>query len=487
MPAARSANRIRQGTEDSCGQGLSRLSDPRRVLYGRVVKSHRERLSALEASFLALERPGLPMHVAGVVLFEASTHQGGPLDIGDLHRLIRSRLARLPRFRQRVKFTPFGLTRAEWTPVARIDLAGHLFHHRLRAPGSPSQLAALCARIHEELLPRNRPLWQMHLIDGVQDHRQALVVKTHHALADGIGGMQIAECLFEGRPSGPRSPGRGLPAPRFACATPSANAWLDGLVGMAFTAASGPFALSSPFNGRVGGGRVFAMATLSMDRIRSAKQGLGVSVDDVLLATVAGGLHRYFRRRGLVAPRAMRAMLPASTRPPSKRYQGGNHVTAVFIDLPLDSGDLSTCARRIAVSKALLKTVHAGLGMSMLIEGAGWLPAPLHEALVRVAADLPVANLVLSDVPGPVEPRFLLGRRIVACYPMLPLPGTIGVSIAAISMGGTMGVGITADSELLPHPHRLATAIEQTINSFEPALPRAGARRSERVHGRQAA
>jgi WS/DGAT/MGAT family acyltransferase len=436
---------------------------------------------------MALERPGLPMHIAGVVIFEASTQQGGPLDIGDLHRLMHSRLARLPRFRDRVQFKRFGLTRAEWIPVARVNLAGHLFHHRLRAPGRPWQLAAMCARIHEELLPRDRPLWQMHLIDGLQDHRQALVLKTHHAIADGIGGMQIAECFFEGRPSGQRRPGRGLPALRFARATPSANAWLDGLVGMAFTAASGPFALASPFNGRVGGGRVFAMATLSMDQIRGAKQRLGVSVDDVLLAAVAGGLHRYFRRSGLVAPHAMRAMLPATTRPPSKKPRGGNHVTAVFIDLPLDSGDLSTCARRIAVSKALLKTVHAGLGMSMLIEAAGWLPAPLHEALVRVAADLPVANLVLSDLPGPVEPRFLLGRRIVACYPMLPLPGTIGVSIAAISMGGTMGVGITADSELLPHPHRLATAIEQTINSFEPALPRTEPRRSVRAHGREAA
>jgi hypothetical protein len=446
-----------------------------------------ERLSALEASFLALERPGLPMHVAGVVLLDAPPHHGRPVAIDDLRRLIASRLSRLPRFRQRVHFARLGLARAEWVPVARLDLASHLFQHRLPAPGRRSQLVALCAQIQEVPLPRDRPLWQMHLIDGLQGHRQALVIKAHHAITDGIGGMQLAETLFEHGPSSPRPVKKSLPDLRFACATSSANGWLQGLMGVAFTVAGGPIALASPFNGRVGDRRVFAMATLSMDKVRRLRHQLGVSVDDVFLATVAGGLHRYFERSGRVAPRAMRAMLPASTRQASRKLQAGNHVTPVFVDLPLDSGDLSTCARRIAVSKAVLRTVHAGLGASMLIEAAGWLPAPLHTAVVRVAGGLPVANLVLSDVPGPLQPRYLLGRPIVACYPMLPLSGAVGVSIAAISIGATMGVGVIADPRLLPHPDRLAIAIEQTITSFEPGRPLAQPRRAARGRALRAA
>ncbi len=442
---------------------------------------HAVRLTALEASFLALERPGLPMHVAAVSVLGAPTPEGGPMTLDDLSRLIASRISRVPRFRQRVQFKPLGLARAEWVPVAHPDLTRHVFHHLLPSPGRRSQLNALCARIQEDLLPRDRPLWQMHLIDGLQGHRQALVVKMHHAITDGIGGMELAEILLEGRSTG-RARTRTTRRPRLARPTPSANAWLEGLAGMAFTIASGPIAQASPFNGRVGGRRVFATATLSMDRIRRVKQQLGVSIDDVLLAAVAGGLHTYFRHSGLVAPRAMKAMVPASTRLTSNKAQCGNYVTSVFVDLPLDSTDPAACARRIAVSKALLRTVHAGLGMSMLIGAAGLLPAPLHDALVRFAGGLPVANLVLSDVPGPDEPRSWLGHRIEACYPMLPLPGAVGVSIAAISMGGTMGVGVIADPNLLPDPDRLARAIEHALNSFEPALPSAALRHP--THGR---
>jgi WS/DGAT/MGAT family acyltransferase len=284
--------------------------------------------------------------------------------------------------------------------------------------------------------------------------------------------MEFADVILELGAPGPRLASTKLPAVKFAAEDPSPSAWLEALVGVAFTAAGGPIALASPFNAPVGPRRAFAMATLSMDKIRQVKREVGVSVDDVFLATVARGLQRYFRRGGLAAPRAMRAMVPASTRPPSRKAHGGNHVTTVFIDLPLDTRDLPACARRIAISKAMLKTVHAGLGMSLLIEAAGRLPAPLHNAVVRVAGNLPVANVLLSDVPGPIEPRFFLGRRVLACYPMLPLPGTIGVSVAAISMGGSMGIGITCDPSLLPNPDRLARAIECALDAFIATIPR---------------
>jgi diacylglycerol O-acyltransferase len=427
------------------------------------------RLNALEASFLAIEHPGLPMHVAAVAILEAGTRNGG-LTVESLQRLIAARLSRMPRFRQRVRFAPFGLARPEWVPVPRLDLTRHLYHHRLPARADQQDLFNLCGEIQEALLPRDLPLWQMHLIDGLPG-RQALVVKTHHAITDGVGGVELAEAILEPLP-GQRKSGRTSRVTHFASATNTPSSWLEALLGVAFTAASGPIALSSPFNGRVGPQRVFGTATLSMDQVKQVKAHLGVSVDDVLLASVAIGLRRYFRAHRLHAPRAMRAMVPASTRPTSTKKISGNHVTSIFIDLPLDTPDLAACSRRIAISKAVLKTVHAGAGMSMLIEGAGWLPSPLHDALVRMAAALPFANLVLSDVPGAPEPRFLLGHRVLATYPMIPLPARVGVSIAAISQGGTMGVGVVADPAFVPDPAHLGKLIEEALVSYQATLPR---------------
>jgi diacylglycerol O-acyltransferase / wax synthase len=444
-----------------------------------------QRLSAMEASFLALERQGLPMHVAAVVMLDSGA--GARLTVDALKRLVASRVSRLPRFRVRARFMPFGMARPEWVPFPHLDLNQHVFYHRLPARASRQDLFDVCGQIQEELLPRDRPLWQMHLIDGLPGRQQALVVKTHHAITDGIGGIELAEVLLEPAQPGRRPTMRKPLAARFASATHTQSSLLETLLGVAFTAAGGPIALASPFNGHVGAQRVFATATLSMDQVQQVKRHLGVSVDDVLLAAVAIGLRRYFRLHRLNAPRAMRAMVPASTRPPSTRPRSGNHVTSVFIDLPLDTGDLAACARRVAISKAVLKTVHAGAGMAMLIELAGWLPAPLHDAVVRIAGALPFANLVLSDVPGVPEPRFLLGHRVLASYPMIPLAGRVGVSVAAISQGGTMGVGVTADPNLLADPARLGRAIEQALSSFVATMPRAEVSRFEPGRVRRAA
>ena len=450
-------------------------------------RNRAQRLSAIEASFLALERPGLPMHVAAVVMLDAAPGRGGRLTVDALQRLVGSRLSRLPRFRQRARFVPFGLARPEWVPAPHLDLTQHVFHHQLPARADRHDLFDLCGQIQEELLPRDRPLWQMHLIDGLPSRRQALVVKTHHAITDGIGGIELAEVLLEPSQSGQRKPRRQPLVARFASATRAPTSWLEALRGVAFTAASGPIALASPFNGRVGAQRVFATATLSMAQVRRVKEHLGVSVDDVLLAAVAIGIRSYFRRHRLSAPRAMRAMVPASTRPTSTKPWRGNHVTSIFIDLPLDTPHLPACARRIAISKAVLKTLHAGAGMAMLIEAAGWLPAPVHDTVVRIAGALPFANLVLSDVPGVPESRFLLGHQVLASYPMIPLPGRVGVSIAAISQGGTMGIGVTADPTFLSDPAHLGKAIEQALSSFEATLPRTELKRIEPARTRRAA
>jgi diacylglycerol O-acyltransferase / wax synthase len=423
------------------------------------------RLTALEASFLAMEGPELPLHVGALLTIDANE----PISMPELRRLVVSRLRHLPKFRQRVTFSPLALGRPEWTRTSRLNLDSHLFEHRLAPPGRISQLLALCAHIHEAPLARNRPLWEMHLIQGIEGDEQALLIKTHHAVTDGIAGVGLAQILFDRAPAIKRHV--DLPPTRFA---DCANMWtsplsiLRGFVGLGLTVARGPMVRSGPFNGAVGPHREFAVATLRMDAILRAKRQIGGSVDDVLLALVAAGLHRYLGElRYPEKPRALRAMIPVSTRSASGAATFGNHVTAIFVDLPTDSADVPRLVRQIAAWKAILRTEHAAEGASMAIEAVGMLPNPVHEAVLRLVSRVPFAHLILSDVRGLDEPLFLLGRKIAACYPMMPLAQAVGLSIAAVSMDELMGVGISSDPGLVPEPQRLARAIEWALDGYE--------------------
>lgn len=409
-------------------------------------------MTALESSFLELEHPGIPMHVAGVSVLDG----GEPITLEALHHHVVSRIRRLPRFRDRVAFD---LTHREWVHEARSDLRAHFFRHRLRGRATLHSLFTEAARIHESPLRRDGPLWEMHLIDGLPEHGQALVIKTHHAITDGMAAMEMGGVLFDPAPGVTRSV--SIPAPRLGADGGGAmQTTLKGIMGLAFTAAGGPVAAPGPFNGPVGPRRTFAGAALPMTAVRAMKEKHDVSVDDVLLAAVAVGLRRYLREVDYPSmPHALRAMIPVSTRPPARGVTMGNHVTAIFLDLPLDSDDVGAVAHRVHARKAALRGAHAAAGATMAIEAAFRLPAPVHSLALGFVATLPFAHLVLSDVPGPVERRYLLGRRITACYPMMPLGPTLGLAIASISMCGVMSIGVTADPGLVPCPDRMAKAI----------------------------
>jgi diacylglycerol O-acyltransferase len=428
-------------------------------------------LTAFEASFIALERHRYPMHVAALALFESGNR---PVTMQEVRRLVASRLKRVRGFHERVRTSLTGWPR--WVPSNRIQPSAHFFHHVLMPPGAESQLRRLCGEIHEASLDRHAPLWEMHLIDGISRGRQGLLVKTHHAITDGLAGMQIAERLFDPGPGASRPE---LPVMRFAQPGVARSMWsaLQGLVGLAFTAAGGPLAVQGPFDGPVSGQRAFGMATLSLPAIKRIKRQLGVRVDDVLAATVACGLRRYLLDIEYTEiPPSLRAMVPVSTRGLMQAASPRNDVSAIFIDLPLDTDDMPSVACRIAEAKATLRTAHATEGTAMAVQAAGLLPAPAHAALLRAVSVFPFANLVLSDVPGPDQALFLLGRRIEACYPLMPLAPSVGLSIASVGMGDAIGVGVTADPTLVPDAQRIASAIEDAATAF--AAPPRTARRS---------
>ncbi|HET9780884.1 MAG TPA: wax ester/triacylglycerol synthase domain-containing protein [Candidatus Dormibacteraeota bacterium] len=403
-----------------------------------------ESMTAAEAAFLEFEREGLPMHVAGITVLDATE----PVTMDELRRAVATRLRGLPRLHQ--------TAHSRWTPAGRIDFTAHVFHHQL---AHASQFHPVCAQIHQAPLDRGRPLWEVHLIDGLAHHQQALVIKTHHAIGDGLAGMKIAEALFDRSET---TFAQSAPELRFVHNGSRATvAVLQDLVGLAFTASSGPLAAEGPFNGRVGSERAFAAAALDIDRVRVLKQQLGGSVDDVIVAIVSVGLRRYLENVGYpTIPAALRAMLPVSTQAFMPGAHLGNHVSAVFIDLPMQVDGLATLVRHIAAAKAVVRTAHAAAGGAVAVEAVGRLPRPLRAAVLRTVSELPFANLVISDIPGPDRPQHFLGRNVIACYPMMPLGGNVGLSIAAVGMGHVIGVGVTADPGIVPDVRRLAKAIE---------------------------
>lgn len=420
------------------------------------------RLSALESSFLEIEAPGRPMQVAGVSIV------GGPaISLADLRDLLTKRVRRLPMFHRRLSGDVFGLTRGSWVG-SRLDIDNHVFHHRLASPGRMRDLWALCAAIHETPLCREHPLWQVHLIDGLAGGDQALMIKTHHAITDGLAGIQIAEVVFDPLDGSPRP---RLPETRFGTARNTGGLTaVQGLLGLAYQAAGGPLAAPGPFNGPVGAHRAFGATSIPMDAVRRVKRRVGGTVDDVIVATVAAGLYRHLVDAGYPEiPRGLRAMLPVSTRRARPGMQLGNQVSSIFIDLPMRSDDVEELVPEIARAKSTLRAAHASEGGALLIEAAGLLPSPVHARLMRLVSALPFAHLVLSDVPGPDVQLRLLGRPVKVCYPMMPLTGNVGLSIAAISLAGSIGIGVTADPNLVPSPQRIATAIGRVFTAMAPA------------------
>jgi len=303
----------------------------------------------------------------------------------------------------------------------------------------------------------------MHLVDGLADGRQALVIKTHHAITDGLAGLAVAEALFDMAP-GVDKP-CSLPVMGFAPGVlETAMAAVHRIEGLAVLAAGGPLAGAGPFNAAVSARRALGITGLPVAEVKRLKRALGVSVDDVLVGAVATGLGAYLRRRGYVGESAtLRAMLPVSTRGAERGFTLGNHVSSIFVDLPVGLAEFASAVRHVSWSKATLRTTHAADGGALAIEATRLLPAPLQGPALRFVSGLPFAHLIVSDVPGPDQPMFLLGRRIMGSFPMMPLAADIGLSIAILTLGPVAGLGVTADPDIVPDPQTLADDIGRAL------------------------
>jgi diacylglycerol O-acyltransferase len=459
-----------------------------------------ERLSALDASFLYLERPNVHMHVAGLAVLDPSIRAAGPLRFEDLIQLVGERIHLVPRFRQRVQEPPLRAGRPVWVDDDRFDLTYHLRRAALPEPGGRGELAEFVQGVQSRPLDRTRPLWEMYLIEGLEDGYVAVLSKSHHAMIDGISGMDLASVMFDFTPKTQRihAPGPWEPGP-----PPSPiSLWAGGLAeqlahpvrsivegmglllrapaevaarigglagGVASLVSLGP-APQGPFNVPVGPNRRFSMAEVPVADMRAIKNALGGTVNDVVLAAVAGALRRRLRRRHeRVRGVSLRALMPVSIRDESQRMAFGNQVSVFFVDLPVGEKDPVRRLRAITRATGTLKTSQQAVAATALINSARWAPPTLHGLAARLVVRQRLVNLIVSNVPGPQVPLYLDGARLMVAYPVMPLGPTTALSVAVTSLSGTMGFGFTGDWDAVPDIDPIASELLDEVELLKKA------------------
>jgi diacylglycerol O-acyltransferase / wax synthase len=450
-----------------------------------------DRLTGLDTSFLHLEDATSHMHVASVMIFE-----GPPPPYDELLEAFERRLPLVPRYRQRLALVPLGQGRPKWVDDPHLNLRYHVRSAALPSPGSEDQLKDLAGRVFSQQLDRDKPLWEVWLVEGLEDDRFAVLSKTHHALVDGISGVDIMSVLFDTspEPAAPTGPGnRWLPRPLPSRAqllgealveratlpgeiTRSVRALLrgprrilegvrDAAVGVGAMAWAGlnP-APPSPYNRQIGPHRRFTWVRADLRDLKAIKDDLGGTVNDVVLATVAGALGKHLRRRGQNTDGLeLKAMVPVSVRQDVERGGLGNRVAAMMAPLPVWCQE--PVARLDIVREELsdLKSGGQAVGAQVLTELSGFAPPTILGQASRLMSRQRFFNLVVTNVPGPQFPLYLLGRRMLDPFPMVPLASGQGVGVALLSYDGRINFGLVGDFDLMWDLDDLAVDLEESL------------------------
>jgi WS/DGAT/MGAT family acyltransferase len=456
-----------------------------------------DRLTALDSSFLHLERDASShMHVGSVLTFEgpAPTHE-------ELIAAIERRLHLVPRYRQRLAFVPLEQGRPVWVDDPHFNPAYHVRHTALPRPRTDVELKRLAGRLFSQRLDRDKPLWEIWLVQGLQGGRFALVVKTHHCLVDGVSGVDIATVLFDSAPDASvvtereRSEAEPwIPRPAPTDTQLLADAWLErstmpsemvrglramvrgpqqalaqaagGLAAVTRFARAGGGAPTTPLNVRIGPHRRFTWVDADLDTFKQIKDQLEGTVNDVVLTVVTLALRRFLRRRGEATEGLeLKAMVPVSVRAEAEYGALGNRVAAMWAPLPVGVDDPSECFQLIHSAMAELKSSGQAVGATVLTNLAGFAPPTIMAQAARLQARQRFFNLVVTNVPGPQFPLYLLGRKLHAMYPQVPLVQRQALGIAILSYDGGLHFGLLGDFDAMPDldetSQDLAAAIEE--------------------------
>jgi WS/DGAT/MGAT family acyltransferase len=452
-----------------------------------------ERLTPLDASFLFLERPAMHMHVAALSIFDPSTKPDGRLRFEEVQASVASRIHQAPRFRQKVMAVPGNLALPVWVDDPSFDLDFHVRRSAIPSPGGRGELTDHVERILSRQLDRSKPLWELYVIEGLEGGHVATLMKVHHAIFDGIGGIKLAMTMYDRKPQPPEVPSAEPWEPE---PEPSANDLVRQALEDMFThpleaitraieqvrqapalAALGVGAVASgarsildmgarpqsPLDVLIGPNRRFALTDAPFQRFKDAKDALGGTVNDVVLTVAAGALHRWLRsRKEPTRGRTLRVMVPVSVRTGGDG-EAGNRVAPAFVDVPVGAMSPRTRLARVREGTKHLKQSMMAESADRIISLGAYAPAGFLAAAARAASRGPWFNLVVSNVPGPQHPLYLAGARLVATYPSMPLGENSALSIACTSLGGTMAFGLTGDRDSMPDLDALALAMDDSL------------------------
>ena len=448
-----------------------------------------ERLSVLDELFIHLEGPDTHMHVGGAAIFE-----GPPPDYEEVLDMIRARLQMVPRFRQKLVTVPFGLGRPVWVDDTHFNLEYHVRHTALPSPGDDSKFRRLTARIMSQQLDRTKPLWEIWVAEGLTNDRFALISKTHHCLVDGVSGADIMSVILDLGPEPQQiepEPWRPDPEPtpdqllldalRERLTSPAEivrtlqssvidpakvpNRLLESLRALAaFVGGSLDFAPTSSLNQPIGPHRRFETVLVELAEIKRIKNALGGTVNDVVLAAVAGGLRRLLKARGeRVEDLVLRAMVPVSVRAEADRGALGNRVASMWAPLPIYEPDPRRRLAKISETMGDLKQSGQAVGAQVLASLGEYAPPTIVAQAARLVARQRAFNLVVTNVPGPQIPLYTLGREMKEVFPVLPLADNTTLGVALLSYNGTIGFGLLGDYDTAPDLAVLAEGIEKSI------------------------
>jgi WS/DGAT/MGAT family acyltransferase len=477
-----------------------------------MATGHKDRLTAIDASFLAQERRASHMHVGAVVILE-----GPPPEREEFLAGLESRLHLVPRYRQKLKEPRFEMGRPFWIDDPRFNLEYHVRFTALPAPGSEDQLRQLAGRVFSQRLDRSKPLWELWVVQGMDDGRFAIVTKTHHAMIDGIAGVDIATVLFDLSPTpaeAPAAEGPWVPSPEPSQAELVAEGVKGAvrtpidLVGQALDAVQQPrrtaeraleaaealgevawaglnAAPDTPLNVEIGPHRRVHWVRSRLDDFKAIKNELGGTVNDVVIAVVSGALRRWLRGRGVrTEGLELRALVPVSIRTEEQQGQLGNRIAAMRGPLPVYVDDPVERLRIVSAAMQGVKESKQALGAEVLAGLQGFAPPTILAQASRLNFSTRLFNLIVTNVPGPQFPLYLMGRELREIVPVAFLPDEHALAVAIMSYNGGVDFGLLGDYDALPDIAEFGEFIERSLDELLDATERSRPRAASKPRAR---
>jgi WS/DGAT/MGAT family acyltransferase len=450
------------------------------------------RMSFQDASFLHIESDASPMHVGGVSIFE-----GPPAPFEEVLAMVQAKLPLVPRYRQVVRFVPFGLALPVWVDDPYFNLGYHVRRTALPDPGGEQELRALVGRVMSQNLDRSKPLWEMWIVEGLGDGQWALLSKVHHCMVDGVATTDLMTVLLDKERDPERlSPDVWAPGPMPGAARLLADAAVDraanpfaagerlvgalraprqlaslvkdtsrGLIG--FAGLARPPARSS-LNGPLGPHRRWSWARGRLSDVQQIRSALGGTVNDVVLAAITGGFRELLESRGEPVDRVLHTLVPVSVRRAGERGTYNNRVSAIFAELPIGIEDPAARLESISAQMAGLKESKQAVAGEVLTSLSGYASPMLLALGARLASKLPQRTLHTgtTNVPGPQFPLYLARRRMLESFPYIPLFASVRIAVAIFSYDGALSFGVSGDYDTAPDIEVLCRGIERGLDQL---------------------